>query len=698
MTDTIPRRGRRGVVRAVSLGAAVATALVGAGVAGPAAANGGHGGGGHGGHGPSVRQPAIESRGADILTIKGLKFRDLDGSGTLTPYEDWRLTPQKRAADVVSRLSLEEKAGQLVHGSLTGQGTYNLAAFTTLLKDRHVTTYISRLSTDSATLASQHNLLQEAAEGEKFGIPLKISTDPRNGFSVTQGQTVSNGDFTPFPNPIGLGAVGDPKTTRAMADLIRKEYRAVGITEGLSPQADIATEPRWTRIDGTYGSTGKAAKAQVAAYVAGLQGGTRGLTSDSVAAVVKHWVGYGAQVNGYDSHYYYGRYAAFPGNNFAEHIVPFTGALAVDAAGVMPTYSILKDLKVNGQTVEQVGAGHNEFLLQTLLKQKYKFDGVITSDWGIVNNCPAACLTNRPPASFIGPWGAGMPWGVEDLTLPQRYASTINAGVDIIGGTDTPQYIVDAVNLGYLTVGRVNQAARAVLAQKFELGLFEDPFVDPQKAARTVGSDRSIAFGQRTQERSLTLLTNTAVAASKSNRSQTASTKALPLKNATGKKVFLYGVAADAAVTAGMTPVTDVMQADVAIIRLTDPRGGADLTDLNFAGTEADYKALVAASKSGATTIAVPNLTRPLILGNVVANSDAVLANYGVSDTALLNVITGKAKPQGTLPFELPSSMAEVATQLSDVPNDTANPLFDYGFGLSYGRTGHGGHGGHGHH
>jgi len=652
------------LVASLALAATPAPAALAADPADPAAAAAGG-------------QPVLESRVTEIITVDGLQFRDLDRSGDLTPYEDWRLTAEQRAADLVARLDLEQRAGLLMHASLTGRGTYDRAAFDPLLQDRHISTYISRLSIGAGELAEQHDQLQQAAEEQPFGIPLKISTDPRNGFSVTEGQTVSNADFTPFPDAIGMGAVGDPAATLEMGEIIGEEYRAVGITEALSPQADLSTEPRWTRQNGTFGSVGATVGEHVGAYVQGLQGGTDGITDEGVATVVKHWVGYGAQVDGYDSHYYYGRYAAFPGGDFAEHVVPYEGAFDVDAAGIMPTYSILKDLEVvpGEGPIEQVGAGHNEFLLQDLLRGTYGFDGVVTSDWGIANDCPQACLDNRPPASFVGPWGAGMPWGVEDLSLPARYASAITAGVDIIGGSDKPQYIVEAVQAGLLTDERVSEAAQRVLAQKFELGLFEDPYVDPAAADALVGSDASRAVALADQARSLTLLTNDG--------------DVLPLGDAdgaveAGTTAYLYGVAPEAATAAGFTPVTSPEEADVAVVRLTDPRGGDDLTDLDFTGSEPDFQALQAAHAAGALTIAVPQLSRPLVLGDVVEQSDAVIGAYGVSDEVLLDVVAGVREPGGRLPFELPSSMAAVDAQLPDVPNDSAAPLFAYGAGLSY--------------
>ncbi|PRY65913.1 beta-glucosidase [Glaciihabitans tibetensis] len=673
-----PRVHRRGrVIAAVT----IVPVLAGLAIAGPAS-------GALAGH-PDTKapeQPVLSTRSAALLSVDGLQFRDLDGSGDLTPYEDWRLSSDERAADLLGRLDLAQKAGLLMHASLTGQGTYNREAFTPLLADRHITTYISRLGVDAVTLANEHNSLQELAEAQPLGIPLLISTDPRSGFTVTEGQTVSNGDFTPFPDAIGLGATGDPALTLAMAEIIRQEYAAVGIREALSPQADIATEPRWTRINGTFGSVGEDVKPHVGAYIEGLQGGTDGLTSDSVATVVKHWVGYGAQENGYDSHYYYGRYATFPGGNFAEHVLPYEAAFDANTAGVMPTYSILKDLELDGSVIEQVGANHNEYLLQDLLRGQYAFDGVITSDWGIANDCPQVCLDNRPPASFVGPWGAGMPWGVEDLTLPERYASAINAGVDVIGGSSAPQYIEEAVAAGYLAESRVDEAAGRVLEQKFALGLFENPYVDAAAADALVGNDEFRAVGLATQEQSLTLLENGLLETGAAT---------LPVSPADAQNVWLYGVTNEAAVAAGYTPVLELAEADLAIVRLTDPRGGDDLTGLEFSAENEDFAALVASREAGVTTVAVPDLARPLVLGNVLENADAVLASYGVSDEALLNVISGEAAPSGTLPFELPSSTAEVEAQYEDVANDTANPLFEYGFGLGY-TTDPGNGGGHG--
>ncbi|WP_432541322.1 glycoside hydrolase family 3 protein [Kineococcus sp. SYSU DK002] len=655
---------RRRVSRAVAaLAGLVAVTVAGtttssAAPAAPAAASG---------------QPLLSTRGAEVLQVGGLRFRDLDRDGQLTPYEDWRLTPDQRADDLLGRMDPAQRAGLLVHGNLTSSGTtYDVAATARDVADRHVTTFITRLSAEPEQIAEANNLVQLIAEQQPLGIPVLVSSDPRNGFSVTEGQTVARAGTTAVPDPTGLAAAGDPDLTRRVADVVRQEFRAVGIAELLGPQADLATEPRWTRINGTFGSDAGTAREQVRAYVDGTQGGAGGLGRDSVATVTKHWAGYGAQVNGYDSHYHYGRYAAFPGGDFEEHLVPYDGAFAAGTAGIMPTYSILQDLVRDGRQVEQVGAGFSTYLLQDVLRGEKGFDGVVLSDWGITGDCPQECLDNRPPASFIGSWGVGMPWGLEGATRTERFAKALNAGVDQIGGDSDSTQVVAAVEQGLLSPERVAQAAHRVLVQKFQLGLFENPFVDPAAAGRIAGNARFQRIGDEAQERSLTLLQNT--------------DDLLPVSRASVRTVHLVGVDPAVATARGLRVTDDPAQADLAVVRVADPRSGDDLTGLEPTEAQEDVRALRAAAAAGTPTVAVPKLDRPLVLTGVAAVADAVLANYGVSDEVLLDTVLGLRAPGGRLPFELPSSAAAVEAQLPDVADDSADPLFARGAGLSYDR------------
>jgi beta-glucosidase len=625
-------------------------------------------------------QPDLGVRSAPVLTENGLRFKDLDRDGRLTPYEDWRLSPTARATDLAGRMTLAEKAGVMVHGTIPAVGNpigigtrYDRAAATALIQ-KGVNTFITRLAGDPGVLASENNALQEIAERTRLGVPLVVSSDPRNHFQETSGASVAAGSFSLWPEALGFAAIGDAALVRRFADIARQEYRAVGIYEALSPQADLATEPRWPRISGTFGEDAALARRLVQAYVQGFQGAPTGLARNGVITVVKHWVGYGAAKDGFDSHNRYGRFASFVDHDLAYHIEPFKGAFAAGVAGVMPTYSILEGATLDGKPLEQVGGGFNAQLLTDLLRRQMGFKGVVLSDWAITNDCPSACQ---------GDWSAGkapvigMSWGVEDLSRSERFAKAITAGVDQVGGTEESEQIVDAVKAGRLTDIRVTEAVVRVLTQKFELGLFEDPYVDAERARQVVGLPASQAAADEAQRRSLVLLENR--------------NRVLPLK--AGARVYLNGVGTDAARAHGLVIVSTPQQADVAVFRTKAPFQvlhpayffGAmqHEGDLDFKDEDPAYQAIIAASGTTPTVVTV-FLDRPAILTKLQPRVAALLGNFGVSDDALLDVLTGKARPQGKLPFELPSSMDEVRAQHSDRQHDTAHPLYPIFFGRSY--------------
>jgi beta-glucosidase len=438
----------------------------------------------------SSRPPAqieLGHRSAPLLTVDGLQFKDLDRNGKLDPYEDWRLSPEARTADLVQRMSLEELAGLMVHGTLYSFGpmaaigtgrAYDLDVARRFIETNHVTTFITRLAAPADALAHQNNAVQELAESARWGIPVTISSDPRHHFQQVVGASGADHAFSSWPETLGFAAINDEALTRQFGDVVRQEYAAVGIRESLAPQADLATEPRWARVNGTFGEDVDIVNRMAAAYVTGVQNGSAGLNRGSVIAVVKHWAGYGAAKDGWDSHNYYGRFATFPGHNFDQHLIPFTGAFKADVATVMPTYSILQGVTSNGKPLEQVGGGFNRQLLTELLRDKYGFKGVILSDWRITYDCTQRCRDGVPEGSKITTDDIGMPWGMEDATRLQRFVKAINAGVDQIGGTEDSQFIVAGVRDGLISEQRVRQAASRILLQKFQLGLFEQPYVD----------------------------------------------------------------------------------------------------------------------------------------------------------------------------------------------------------------------------
>ena len=639
--------------------------------------------------GPGYTQPVFGTTTYNQLKVDSYTFKDMNRNGKIDPYEDWRLTAEARADDLISRMTLDEKAGLMMHGTAPtvadptgiGQGSgYDLTALQNLIVKQYISNFITRMAGDSANMAAQYNKVQALSETTRHGIPVSISTDPRHHFQYPVGASTSTNGFSQWPETLGLAAIGDNALVRRFGDIARQEYLAVGITQALSPQADLATEPRWSRINGTFGEDAELAKRMVQNYIEGFQDGNTGLHDGSVVAVVKHWVGYGATKEGFDGHNYYGRYMTYPGNNFAYHVKPFEGAFNARAASVMPTYAMPDgNVTVDGITLEQVGAGFSKTLLTDLLRGKYGFEGVILSDWGITSDCDANCRNGTAAGVAPSFFGFGTPWGMENATKAERYVKAVNAGMDQFGGVTEAPYLTQAVQRGQLTEARINASARRILVQKFRQGLFEHPFVDTVKAAATVGKADFVAAGLDAQRRSLVLLEN--------------KDKVLPLA-ATVKKVYLYGIDAAVARQYGYTVVATPQEADVALLRVAAPYeilhpnyifGSMQHEGrLNFIDGDAGYEAIKNAARLAPKTVVTVYLDRPAILGNVQDKASAMIGNFGVSDGALFDVLTGKAKPEGKLPFELPSAMAEVQAQKSDVPYDTARPLYKFGYGLSY--------------
>lgn len=606
-------------------------------------------------------------------------WRDLNHNGRLDVYEDARRPLEARIEDLLGQMTVEEKAGAMMHGSLPtsdglghGGQSYDLKAAGEMIGQGAVNSFITRLVVPPAELAAQNNAVQKLAEESRLGIPVTISTDPRNHFQAVLGASTAGGGFSLWPETLGFAALDDPDLVRRFGDIARREYRAVGIHMALSPQADLATEPRWPRVTATFGSDPALVSRMVQAYVEGFQGGPEGLTKDGVATVVKHWVGYGAQPEGYDAHSFYGRIARLNDGDFVQHVAAFDGAFAARAAGVMPTYPILEGVTYRGAPLESVGAGFNAQLLNGLLRTDKGFDGLVLSDWAITNDCPETC--SAPTADNPQrPQAIGMPWGVETLSQPQRFAKATLAGVDQFGGVNSPAQLVAAVRAGHVSEERLDQAVRRILRLKFQLGLFEDPFVDPEAAGRVVGDAASQALADEAQRRAQVILENR------------------PGDGGPVRTVWLYGVDDAEAARRGWRIVEDAAEADLAIVRIDAPFErlhpnhffGARQNEgrLDFRPEDPAYQAVVKARAARRSAVAV-NLDRPAILTGLRDKVDMLVATFGASDAAVLDVVAGQARAEGRLPFELPSSMTAVEAQDPAAPDDSAAPLYPRGYGL----------------
>jgi beta-glucosidase len=628
-------------------------------------------------------QPNLGSRHVPVIDRDGLHFRDLNRDGQLNPYEDWRLDPQVRAANLVGRMTLSEKAGTMMHGSLPGIGNvvgfsnqgYDLALLTPDIGQKHITSFITRLAVGPRRMAEENNKIQELAEQARLGVPLTVSTDPRHHFQFILGASNTSAGYSQWPETLGFGALRDKRLMKRFAEVARREYRATGIHQALSPQADLFTEPRWARGTGTFGSNPLIVRDMVEAYVEGFQGGRSGLERDGVLTIVKHWVGYGATPQGWDGHNYYGRFVQADNRSFAAHVLAFDGAFKVKVGGVMPTYSIVQGVTHGGKPLEQVGAGFNAQLLRDKLRGEKRYAGIVLSDWAITNDCAAECMAPTRPHGFES---IAMPWGVEQLSVIERFAKGINAGIDQFGGVTNTAIVVEAVERGLVKESLVDDAARRILIPKFTMGLFENPYVDPAVAAATVGTPEVVAEAHAAQAASQVLLKNRGV---------------FPLKP--GTKVWLKDIDPDAARSRGLVVVDRPEDADVALVRLGTPSErphpynffGSRQNEgrLDFRPGEAGFE-LVRGLPSKTRVAVALFADRPAVLGPVNDLASAILVNFGVSDSALLDVVTGRLAARGRLPFELPSSMAAVEAQDPARPDDSRNPLYPAGFSLRMNR------------
>ena len=439
---------------------------------------------------------------------------------------------------------------------------------------------------------------------------------------------------------------------------VKREYLAVGIRMALHPQIDLATEPRWPRISGTFGEDAHLSAKMGKAYIEAFQGETLG--PDSVACMTKHFPGGGPQKDGLHSHFEFHQGQIYPGDNFDYHLIPFEAAFEVNTAAIMPYYGVPMD-----QTDENVAMSYNKAIITGLLREKYQYEGVVCTDWGLVTDMKVAGTDVIWPARA---------WGVEHLSEIERVQKILNAGVDQFGGESCPKHVVELVRQGAISEERIDQSVRRLLRMKFQLGLFDNPFVDPNLAAQVFGKPETIAAGLASQARAMTLLKN--------------ADKKLPLQGT--PKIYVENM--DGTVAANYAEmVATPEEADFAIIRLNTPWYPAETKnpialdfhhgDLDFKGEE---KEAILKLLQTTPTIVVIGMDRPAVIPEISAAAIGLLVEFGASDEAVLNVVFGKARPEGKLPFELPSSMEAVRNQKEDVPYDSENPLYSFGFGLSY--------------
>jgi Beta-glucosidase-related glycosidases len=680
----------------------------------------------------SAFQPELAVRSKKIITVDGLKFKDLNGNGVLDAYEDWRLSSDERADNLISLMTVEEKAGMMMIDTLNSDvGGRVSSTGNNYINQQYMHRFIFRNTVtdnpDNSTLNSRSgaqitayeaaqftNTVQQMCEETRLGIPALFKSNARNHYEhdARAGINVSAGAFSAWPKEAGLAATRDMDLIAEFATIMRAEWNSIGLRGMYGYMADLATEPRWYRIHETFSESSDLNAEIVTTLIQNLQG--KPITNDSIVLTMKHFPGGGPQLGGLDPHYPYGREQSYTGGAFADHWKPFKAAIDAGLTSIMPYYGIpvgMQDVYKPADDVEYnkeigVGMAFNKGILTDLLRGELGFVGNVNSDTGIIGS---------------------RAWGLEEYDEAQQIAIAVNAGTDVLSGYHNVNTVLNVIGKDSITSPvnsyapngvseeRVNEACHRLLVEFFEMGLFENPYVDPNLAATTVGRIDFVEKAYEAQKKSVVMLENKSL---------------LPLSSP--KEVVLYtlGASADAAKEAGFV-VKDgdngesYEGADKALIRVkittkvatAYKEDGTPWTYANGSGvttmfggaivSEVDHLAL-SDMANDTTWVITPSLAQIQEVMNALGSENVIIginfrqpyvidedcgirdagalfATFGVSDKALLEIITGRFNPSGKLPFALASNAEAILTQDPDLPGyEEKDTLYPFGYGLSF--------------
>jgi beta-glucosidase len=709
--------------------------------------------------------------GVRILSSNGFAFKDLNKNGKLDVYEDWRRSADERARDLASRMTIEQIAGLMLysaHQSIPasstrlGGGTYNGKPFqesgakASDLSDQQVKfltddnlRHVLITSVQSPEIAAEwNNNVQALCEKIGLGIPSNNSSDPRHrAVSNAEYNVGSAGQISMWPGSLGFAATFDPSIVEEFGRVAAREYRALGITTALSPQIDLATEPRWARVNGTFGESPRLSADMARAYADGFQTSTDsteiadGWGYTSVNTMIKHWPSGGPEEGGRDAHFAFGKYAVYPGNNLADHLIPFTeGAMKLNgktkmASAVMPYYTI--SWGIDTVYHENVGNSYSKYIINDLLRGKYNYDGVVCTDWGVTHDETA-----------VNSFGTTC-WGVEKLSVAERHYKILMAGVDQFGGNNDAGPVIEAYQMGVKEHGeefmrnRMEQSAVRLLRNIFRVGLFENPYLDVQKTKATVGNEEFMREGYEAQLKSVVMLKN------RNNVLPVEKKKTVYIpKRTIPESAGFFGQRIPSSTNYPINielvkkyyNVTDnPSDADFALVVVWSPNSGSgyDPDDVSKGGTGyvpislqyLPYTAKYARDPSIAggdpfesftnrtyrgKTVTTSNagdlkmildtrkamkekpvivsiaMSKPMVFSEFEKEVDGIIVTFDVQDQAILDIISGVAEPSGLLPMQMPADMKTVELQKEDVPFDmtchvdSEGNTYDFGFGLNW--------------
>lgn len=691
--------------------------------------------------------------GIQIIYVDGYAFKDLNRDGKLDVYEDWRQPVEKRVDDLVGKLSIEEIAGLMLYSNHEAipATSYDVSDYNgkpyaesganpwdlsdnqkRFLKEDYLRHVLVTTIESPEAAAKWNNEVQAYVEGLGHGIPANNSSDPRHSARAdAEFNAGGGGKISMWPGPLGLAATFSPALVKRFGQIASEEYRALGFATALSPQVDIATDPRWIRCNGTLGEDPKLSADLARAYCDGFQTSAGkdeiadGWGYQSVNTMVKHWPGGGACEAGRDAHYGFGKYAVYPNDNYKLHKIPFTeGAFKLEgktkmASAVMPYYTISYK-----QGSENVANSYDPDIITRQLREEAHFDGVVCTDWGITAD-------EKHPGIH-----SGKPWGVEKLTVAQRHYKALMAGVDQFGGNNDKVPVMEAYQMGVKEHGkkwmdqRMRTSARRLLLNIFRTGLFENPYLDPVHTAETVGCPKYMAEGYEAQLKSVVMLKNHAgILPIRTGSSSTANKKKvyIPTRHVPAYRNFWGGMVeaqditpvSKAIASNYFTVVDSPAKADLAIVFIESPNSGSgySLADVKAGGTgyvpislqysnytahkarkqsiaggdpfenftnrtyngkgtktvnKGDMKLVISTKKAmGKRPVIVSvNLSNPTVMKEIEPYADALFVTFDVQHQVILDLVTGHNEPSGLLPMQMPADMDTVEEQAEDTPRD----------------------------
>lgn len=623
-------------------------------------------------------QPTLSPRVKSIIEADGYQFIDLNGNGSLDVYEDWRLDADTRAADLVSQMTVREKIAQMQHPTYLPRSDGKIAPYLEkYCSDYGIGMLLIRELNSVQTAAETMNAVQEYAEASRLGVPVLVSMDSVHGLSYVSGATVTG-------HNLALAATRDEELVTRLAEISRDEHIAIGVRMTLSPESDIASEPRWGRVMETFGEDPDLVTQMVRTQIVAFQNGEDGLNPDGIVACIKHFPGAGPQMDGKDT-----SPIVSVEETLQIHLKPYYAAIEANVGSVMPYYSVPLALDMENSAIGSKAA------LQDLLREQMGFEGIIQTDWGMI---------------WAIQEGLGTMTGEEVSDEEAIIIGVTQSRVDGIGGESIRliDQMEELTAEGKIDEDILTAAATRIVKAKFELGVFENPYCDVDYAVSFVGNEEYTAVNLEAAEKAMTLLKNDG---------------ALPLTQDAGQNILVCGPRADdmaslvggwsseqegltiAAAIAAYAGDSDTVtyiaddvvaiaeaakDADVVIVSVGEPSYQHDppwgYDTLEITSSQQEILETVKANTNG-QIITVVTGGRPYILTWCDENTNAILEAYYPGQQggiAIAETIFGLNNPTGKTPMQFPRDMDSVNEQASDVSFDLENPLYDYGWGLSY--------------